>query len=62
MKEYTKETDARIIIDDLLRKAGWDPIDKTQVLTEFTVRLSGDKVAEDQAPYNVKDGDIIPNY
>lgn len=60
MKDYTKETDARIIIDDLLRRAGWDPVDKTQVLTEFTVRYSGDRVAEEQAPYNVKDGDVIP--
>jgi type I restriction enzyme, R subunit len=60
MKDYTKETDARIIIDDLLRRAGWDPVDKTQVLTELTVRPSGDRVAEEQAPYNVKDGDVIP--
>lgn len=60
MKDYTKETDARIIIDDLLRKAGWDPVDKTQVLTEFTVRSSGDRVAEEQAAYNVKDDDVIP--
>lgn len=33
----TKETDARILIDDLLRQARWDPADKSQVLTEFTV-------------------------
>jgi len=52
MKDHTKETDARIIIDDLLRKAGWDPVDKTQVLTEFTIRPSGDRVAEEQAPYD----------
>ena len=37
VKDYTKETDARIVIDDLLRQAGWDPADKSQVLTEFTV-------------------------
>ena len=28
------EADARIIIDDLLRQAGWDPTDKSQVKTE----------------------------
>jgi len=36
VKDYTKETDARIVIDDLLRQAGWDPL-KITVLTEFTV-------------------------
>jgi len=30
----SKETDARIVIDDALRQAGWDPADKSQVLTE----------------------------
>lgn len=34
MQDFTKETDARIIIDDLLRQAGWDPADKSQVRTE----------------------------
>ena len=33
-----RESDSRIVIDDLLRHAGWDPIDKTQVLTEFAIR------------------------
>jgi type I restriction enzyme R subunit len=33
----TKETDARILIDDQLRAAGWNPADKSQVLTEVTV-------------------------
>ena len=28
MKNFTKETDAPIVIDDLLRQAGWDPADK----------------------------------
>jgi hypothetical protein len=27
--DYQKETDARIVIDGLLRKAGWDPADKS---------------------------------
>ncbi len=36
--DYTKETDARILIDDLLRQAGWDPSRKAEVLTEVTIR------------------------
>ena len=35
--DYQKETDARIVIDDLLRKAGWDPADKSMVETEVLV-------------------------
>lgn len=34
MKDYTTEADARIVIDDMLRQADWDPTDKSQVLTE----------------------------
>jgi len=34
VQDSTKETDARIIIDDLLWQAGWDPSDKSQVRTE----------------------------
>ena len=37
----TTEADARIIIDDLLRKAGWDPGDKSQVLTEHPSSAAG---------------------
>ena len=37
MTAKTKETDARILIDDQLRQAGWEPADKTQVLTEQSV-------------------------
>jgi hypothetical protein len=37
VKQATKETDARIVIDNWLRQAGWDPVDKSQVLTEVTV-------------------------
>ncbi|MBI1930309.1 DEAD/DEAH box helicase family protein [Candidatus Poribacteria bacterium] len=33
----SKESNARIIIDDQLRQAGWDPADKSEVLTEVTV-------------------------
>lgn len=36
MKNFTKETDARIAIDEQLRQAGWDPSDKSQVLTEHS--------------------------
>lgn len=35
MNDSRKEADARIIIDDLLREAGWDPADKSQVRTEL---------------------------
>lgn len=34
------ETDARILIDDLLRQVGWDPKDKSEVGTEIPVHLS----------------------
>lgn len=36
----TNEADARILIDDQLRAAGWNPADKSQVLTEFKVQGS----------------------
>ncbi len=49
MKDNTKETDARIIIDESLRKAGWNPADKSQVLTEFSVQGTIDRVAENNA-------------
>lgn len=61
MKDFSKETDARIVIDDLLRQAGWDPADKSMVLTEIsagslrgaglageTNGLAGASVASDQ--------------
>lgn len=61
LKDYTKETDARIVIDDLLRQAEWDPTDKSMVMTEVaagfmrgavlaaeTSGLSGASVASDQ--------------
>ena len=45
-----KETDARILIDSQLRQAGWEPADKTQVLTEQSVpdRGRADYVLLDQ--------------
>jgi len=46
LKDFSKETDARIVIDDLLRRAGWDPADKSMVLTEVTTgTLSGAALA-----------------
>jgi type I restriction enzyme R subunit len=63
LKDFSKETDARIVIDDLLRQAGWDPSDKFMVLTECTAGslrgasfvgetggLSGASLASDQNP------------
>ena len=46
MTDRTKETDARILIDDQLRAAGWNPADKSQVLTEVKVTGSAYEVAE----------------
>ncbi len=37
MTDPTKETDARILIDNRLRAAGWDPADKSQVLTSVPI-------------------------
>jgi type I restriction enzyme R subunit len=37
MSKQESEADARILIDALLRQAGWDPADKTQVRTEISV-------------------------
>lgn len=60
-----KETDARIIIDDLLRQAGWDPADKSMVLTEVptgSTRGYGFSAedAEQGRPFTTNDGDTIP--
>lgn len=62
MSAHLKETDARILIDDQLRAAGWNPADKSQVLTEVSVSGSY-HVAEpgSQATVlNTADGDAIP--
>lgn len=68
MKDRATEADARIIIDDLLRQAGWDPADKSQILTEISIygsegfRSIG--VSEERggsgAAVVSKDGDDIP--
>ena len=34
----SSEADARIVIDQLLRQAQWNPADKSQVRTEVTVQ------------------------
>ncbi len=46
MANYTTEADSRILIDDLLRHAGWDPTDKSQVLTEVTIKEAGVRIRE----------------
>ncbi len=46
MSQNESEADARIVIDDLLRKAGWDPTDKSQVRTEVTARRLPSQIME----------------
>ncbi len=41
MKDHSTEADARIVIDDLLKQAGWEPSDKSQVATELTTPDGG---------------------
>jgi type I restriction enzyme R subunit len=66
VKNYSTEADARIVIDDLLRQSGWDPADKSQVLTEVSILDTSWVIAEPVAPYGykpsrkTKDGDEIP--
>lgn len=58
----SKEADARILIDDQLRAAAWDPADKSQVLTEVLVS-AGLVAASSSAPVNIvstADGDAVP--
>jgi len=61
LNAQSKETDARILIDDWLRAAGWNPADKSQVLTEVKV-AAGNFVAEPGAQpalLNTSDGDTV---
>lgn len=67
MRDYSTEADARIVIDDLLRQAGWDPADKSQVLTEVSVHDASWMIADPIAPYGgvkaslkTPNGDEIP--
>ncbi|MGO8929688.1 MAG: DEAD/DEAH box helicase family protein [Limisphaerales bacterium] len=56
MGKHDSEADARILIDALLRQAGWDPADKSQVRTEVSVSgpaalhdtLAGTEVSEEE--------------
>jgi type I restriction enzyme R subunit len=62
LNAQSKEADARILIDDQLRAAGWNPADKSQVLTEVKVS-NGHDVAEPGAQPTVlqtADADAIP--
>jgi type I restriction enzyme R subunit len=38
MRTHATEADTRILVDDLLREALWDPADKSQVLTEVHIQ------------------------
>jgi len=51
VSEYSSEADARIVIDGLLRRAGWDPTDKSQVRTEVSIQDVAGMVAEPIAGY-----------
>lgn len=53
----SSESDARIIIDDSLRKAGWDPADQRQVRTEVKADLSSLGVADPQIEFSPHLGD-----
>lgn len=59
----TNETDARILVDALLRAAGWDPADKSQVETEFQI-LGGATakapLTQDATVVTTADGDTVP--
>jgi type I restriction enzyme R subunit len=61
MSTQTTEADARILIDDLLKEAKWDPADKSQVLTEVYIHqvfegvFVGSKIAESPAIYGEKE-------
>lgn len=37
VKKHTTEADARIVVDEHLRQAGWNPADKSQVSTEWQI-------------------------
>ena len=57
MSMHTTEADARIVIDDLLKQALWDPADKSQVLTEVHIQtanamgVSDSRIAESVSEY-----------
>lgn len=49
MPDQSSEADSRIIIDEALRLAGWDPSDKSQVATEVSLRT--DRVDDSPAEF-----------
>lgn len=69
VKDTNKETDVRIITDEQLREAGWDPADKSQVWTEvsvygkdsFKTDFSGENMGGDVGALTTSDGDQIPS-
>ncbi len=67
MRDFSTEADARIVIDDLLKQAGWNPADKSQILTEVSLSSRHEGVAEPQAEYGNRsfsetaDGDEVPS-
>ena len=58
------EMDSRILIDDQLRAAGWDPADKSQVQTEVFVKdltPAAKQPTGEAAVFATGDGDLVPN-
>jgi len=67
LRDYSTEADARIIIDELLRQAGWDPADKSQVHTEVSIHDAAWMIAEPPTTYSgtkassrTPNGDEVP--
>jgi type I restriction enzyme, R subunit len=61
LSSQNKEADARILIDDQLRIAGWNPADKSQVLTEVAASSdNGVFRASAQGPGSVTVRDVRP--
>jgi type I restriction enzyme, R subunit len=63
LTNISKETDARIVVDDLLRKAGWNPRDKSEVSTEVLARRDAMRhpIGESEAVFRTADGDELPS-
>ena len=67
MTKNTSEADARILIDESLRQAGWDPSDKSQVLTEQTIygskgsesKIAADSAIKEHSDLFLSDGDQV---
>lgn len=67
VRDFSKEADARIVVDALLRMAGWNPADKSQVRTEEYVTGSAEGAAiyegeshDGRADYVLLDGNGRP--